>query len=275
MRLRILPLAMALALTVPALAAAETVYFKKAGETGIQSVSGRIVKENSRTVDVETEDGHVVSISRSKVFQIIRNEGAADEPVSFHSLKTSGSGATRMGLKGGMNIANMSVDPVELEDENSLTAFSVGAWWRIPLRGNFSVQPEALYSVKGDAQSGDGYSTSTQLAYIDVPVLARIGFLHGSPYQPSLYAGPLLAMNVSASAKVEGDGGDVALDVKDQVNTFDFGMVVGGGLDFEFGSHTYGVDVRYSKGLSNLAGEGANGTGHNDVLTVMGSIGFQ
>lgn len=270
---RILPLTLAVLLALPALASAETVFYKQPGKTGIQSVSGTIVKENDRVVELDTDDGRV-TLERSNVFQIIRNDKAAEQAASFHPAEGSPSAATRMGLKGGMSIANMSVDPVALEEEDSLTSFAVGAWWRIPLNRSVSIQPEALYAVKGDSQAGDGYTTKTKLGYIDVPVLARIGFMNGAPYQPSLYAGPLVAFNLSASAKVEGGGGDVALDVKDQVKPFEFGMVVGGGIDFEVGARTYGVDVRYTKGLSNMADEGANGTGHNDVLTFMGSIGL-
>jgi hypothetical protein len=84
-----------------------------------------------------------------------------------------------------------------------------------------------------------------------------------------------VAINVSANSKLEGQGSDIDVDVSDDVRTFDLGLVVGGGVDFEVRERTFGVDLRYTKGLSNVAGEGANGTARNDVLAVMGSIGFQ
>jgi hypothetical protein len=113
------------------------------------------------------------------------------------------------------------------------------------------------------------------MSYIDVPVLAKIGFLHGSAAQPSLFLGPSLAVNLSANSKLEGQGADIDVDVKDQVRALDVGLVVGGGVEIPVGKRTYGVELRYSKGLSNAAGEEANGTAHNDVIALMASIGLQ
>ena len=92
--------------------------------------------------------------------------------------------------------------------------------------------------------------------------------------QPSLVGGPALAINFSASAKLEGEGGDVEVDVKDQGATFDLGLVVGGGLDVAGGATSLGFDVRYSRGMLDV-GDGANGSAHNEVITVMGSVALR
>jgi hypothetical protein len=65
------------------------------------------------------------------------------------------------------------------------------------------------------------------------------------------------------------------LDVKDDVRALDVGVVVGGDLDFTVARRTYGVELRYTRGVSNAVGDGANGDAHNDVLAVMGSFGLQ
>jgi hypothetical protein len=178
------------------------------------------------------------------------------------------------GFKGGMNVSNLSVDPQDLEEGDSLRSYALGGWLGVPLNRRLAVQAEALYSVKGDSETVGGYTTSTRLAYIDVPVVARVGFLHDAAAQPSLFLGPLLAVNVSASSKLEGDGVDTEVDVKDDVRAFELGLVMGGGVDFAVGRRTVGVELRYSKGLSNIAGDGANGTARNDVLAILGSIGL-
>jgi hypothetical protein len=285
-----LSLAALIALAGPAVVQADTVYFSQRGVTGIQSITGTIVQETGGLLKITTESGRNVSIPMADVFQIIRDTpptaGPSDSDLARDTRSTAGhsdfvpvsSQSTtvyHVGIKGGMNISNLNVDPQELEDDNSLQSYAVGAWWGIPVNRRLTIQTEALYSVKGDAESAGGYTASTHMGYIDVPVLAKVGFLHSAPVQPSLFLGPSLAVNLSAKSKLQGNGSDADVDVKDQVRTFDFGLVVGGGVDFQVAERTFGVDLRYSKGLSNVVGEGANGSARNDVIAVMGSIGLQ
>lgn len=178
------------------------------------------------------------------------------------------------GFKGGLSTSNMRADPQELEDSGSLRGYAFGIWWGMPLWNRMTFQTEALFSMKGDSESAGGYTASTHLSYIDIPLLAKFGFLPDSPVRPSLFAGPSLGFNVSAHSGLEGEGGEVDMDVKDQVGTFDLGLVIGGGVDFGRGGRTYGVDVRYSKGLRDVA-ESENGSAHNEAIYVMGSIGLR
>lgn len=275
MSLRTLSLALLLALVSPAVVHADAVYFSQAGANGIQSVSGTIVKETSIVLEIVTADGRTVSIPRGNVYQIVRDASSSAGHSDVDPGTLFATGAGRLGVKGGMNISNMSVDPQSLEDENSLQSFALGIWWGFPVTRRLTIQPEALYSMKGDSESAGGYTSSTHLGYIDVPVLAKIGFMHGSTARPSLILGPLLAMNISASSKFEGDDSSIDVDVKDQIRPMEFGFVIGGGVEFPVGERVFGVELRYSKGLSNFADESANGSGRNDVLAIMGSIGVQ
>lgn len=275
MKLRPYVIAAVIAMAAPAIVQAETVFYSDG--SGIASVTGTIVKQNSDVVEVLTSDGKTVSIAGNDVYQIIREnkffeEGADLEPGNSHSRSTRND---HFGLKGGMNISNMSADPQELEDGDSLKSFAFGAWYGLPLNRRFTFQPEAFYSVKGDAETVDGFTSSTKVSYLDVPVLAKMGFMHGGSVQPSLFVGPSVALNLSAKSKFEGEGSDIEVDVKDQMNTFDVGLVVGGGVDIPVGRRNFGLELRYSKGLTNAAGDDANGDATNDVIAVLGSFGLQ
>jgi hypothetical protein len=266
----------------PAAVPADTVYFSGPGGNGIESISGTIVQETGSHVEIETADGEIVTIAKDNVFQITRDEKTTaehlvddDTPPSLRRSRSHSGRAHHFGVKGGMNFANMSVDPAELQDDDSLKSYAVGAWWGVPVNRRLTIRTEALYSVKGDAETADGYTTSTRMSYLDVPVLAKVGFLHDASARPSLFLGPLVALNLTANSKLEGDGGDLDMDVKDQVRTLDFGLVVGGGVDFTVGEHTYGLELRYARGLGNAVEDAANGTARNDVIAVMGSIGWQ
>ncbi len=275
MKLLTFPIAVLIAVTTSAVAMADSVYYSQPGANGIQSVSGTILQETASFLEIETVDGETVSIPMTSVFQIVRGDPASVPDTELTLARPRAARKYRLGIAGGMNFSNMSVDPVGLEEDDSLMSYAVGAWWGLPVNRRVTIQAAALYSVKGDSESDGGYTTSTRMSYIDVPVLAKIGFRHGSPARPSLFLGPSMAVNLSAKSSFEGAGTSTDVDVKEKVNALDLGVVVGGGVEFPIGTRTYGVDLRYSKGLSNVGGEGANGTAHNDVLAVMGSIAFQ
>src|SRR5688572_15193119 len=85
------------------------------------------------------------------------------------------------GIKGGVNIANQSVDPdAELD---SCTGLSAGGYVGIPVSQVFAVQPEGLFTMKGSSDD----SGSWKLNYIEVPVLARASFMHEASARPTLF----------------------------------------------------------------------------------------
>jgi hypothetical protein len=181
------------------------------------------------------------------------------------------------GFKGGMNISNLRADPQELEESGSLRGYAFGIWWGVPLSGlsrRLMIQTEAIFSMKGDSESASGYTASTHLSYFDLPILAKFDLLPDAPVLPSIFVGPSLGFNLTANSSLEGEDSEVEVDVKDQVGVFDLGLVVGGGLDFARGGRTFGVDLRYTRGMSDI-GNGANGSARNEAITLMGSIGLR
>jgi len=295
-----------LASTLPSVLHADTIYYRQANVSAIQSVSGTIVREANGLLEVATADGRTISILRSDVFQIVRGDAAkpAKEgqlaersreqttvPDGYENFSAASALANRStldeaplrsaasyhyGFKGGMNISNLRADPQELEESGSLRGYALGIWWGVPLSGisrRLMIQTEAIFSMKGDSESASGYTASTHLSYFDVPILAKFDLLPDAPILPSLFVGPSLGFNLTANSSLEGEDSEVEVDVKDQVGVFDLGIVFGGGLDFQRGGRTFGVDLRYTRGLSDI-GDGANGSAHNEAIAVMGSVGL-
>ncbi len=174
-------------------------------------------------------------------------------------------GPVEAGIKGGVNIANQSVDMTPEPSTEMRTGLAIGGYVGFPVLPNLQIQPEALFMMKG-AEYDDG-ATSAKLNYIEVPVLAKLGFMNQSPAHPSIFLGPSLAFN--ASSKQESDAGEI--DVKDNTNPVDLGVVVGAGLDFQ----NLGIDVRYTRGLTNANDvEGSDTEVTNSVISIMGSFRF-
>ena len=172
------------------------------------------------------------------------------------------------GVKAGYNMANVSTDPDS--DSDFRSGLALGGYLGVPINQQFSIQPEALFSMKG-SEAADG-SGSLKLNYIEIPVLAKATFLPQSKAHPMLFAGPSLAYNVTAKTAL----GDSEFDVKDNVSSFDMGLVFGGGLDYPLssGAKSIGIDIRYTMGLTNADDSGSGGEVKNNVLSIMGTLGF-
>jgi hypothetical protein len=278
-----LPMAILLVLAAPAAIQADTVYYHQSRASGIQKVSGTVVEETKRVVRIATEDGRTVSIPRADVFEIVRDaRSAAGREIEADSIGTDrGPGSplpartSHHGIKGGLCISNLTVEPRELQDDGSLRSYAAGLWWDRPLRGRMTLRTEALYAVKGDAESAGGYVASTRISSVDLSVLGKVGLMGGSRVRSSFFFGPSVAVILSAKSRLEGERSDVRIDVKDQLRSLDPGIVVGGGLDFTLRERTCGIEVRYSRGLSNVAGDSANGRARTSAFGILGEIGLQ
>jgi hypothetical protein len=154
---------------------------------------------------------------------------------------------------------------------------SLGGYVGIPVNRTFAVQPEALFTMKGDSEDAGGVSASTKLNYIEVPVLARAQFMHDASARPSIYAGPTVGFNISANVEADDGTGSIEADIKDNVNPIDFGVAFGGGVEIPFsnGKNSVGLDVRYTMGLNNINDtEGDDTDVKNSTIQIMGSVGL-
>ncbi len=158
------------------------------------------------------------------------------------------------GFKGGANIANLSVENGEELDE-SLTGMALGGFMTIPFSPMFAIQWEALYAQKGDEGEEGGIELEASLDYVEIPVLFVARFAPDASARPFIYAGPAVAFNVGAEAEASGtdpDTGDevsIEFELDDQIQAIDFGVAVGGGIEFPIGANALGIEVRYTHGL--------------------------
>ena len=176
-------------------------------------------------------------------------------------------GGVEAGVKGGVNIANQTSNPDDQAPADSRTGLALGGFVGIPVLPNLQIQPEALFMMKGGEDSDAGTTSTYKLNYVEVPVLAKLGFMNQSPAHPSLFVGPSIGFAASSKADVAG----ATVDLKDNTKPFDVGVVVGAGLDFQ----NVGVDVRYTRGVTNVNDTPDSSTDvTNSVISIMGSFRF-
>lgn len=182
---------------------------------------------------------------------------------------------TTLGVKGGINVANVStnIDISELVD--SRTGFVGGAFVTLGLGSLFAVQPELLYSQKGFKFDETGTAIQFGTNYIEIPVLLKAQFKLAM-LRPAVYAGPVAsfetgctvsALEISVNCDDEADFGDRKKN--------EWGAVFGANVDLLLGSITLILDGRYQLGLTNLADvPDGDDEVKSRVWQIMAGVGF-
>ena len=170
----------------------------------------------------------------------------------------------KLGAKGGVNFSNITNS-----DMDSKTGFHLGVLAEMFLNEQFSLQPEILYSTQGAELKADHLTTKYNLEYLSVPVMAKYYLADGF----NLQVGPQFSFLSKAEAKGEIEGlGSGTIDVKDNTESFDFGVNFGVGYAFAAGVF---VDARYNLGLSKINKESLSDVddGKNSVFQI--SLGYK
>jgi hypothetical protein len=144
-----------------------------------------------------------------------------------------------LGLEAGTNFSTLvGKDLSSVGNVNASRMGLVGGGYlALNFGPSFALRPEILYEQKGAAVSGT--TTTTELDYIEVPVLLKLGL--GTPvFNPNILLGPAFSWNTLA----KGPAGTIP-----NVNSSDVGLV--GGIEIDLDKFL--VSGRYELGLDNVA----------------------
>jgi len=183
---------------------------------------------------------------------------------------------TTLGVKGGINIANVDASVSDLPDViDSKTGFVGGAFVSFGLGSLFAIQPELLYSQKGFEASEGPLEAQLGTNYFEIPVLVKAQFKLAM-LRPAIYAGPVVSFETSCNLDIVG----VSVDCDDDEGFIDrkktdWGAVFGANVDLILGPVILLVDARYQLGLTNLADvEESDESVKNRVWQIMAGVGF-
>ena len=155
--------------------------------------------------------------------------------------------STKLGVKAGLNVANVSVEPQGFE-KGSRLGFHGGLLAHIHVSPAFGIQPEVLYSNQGFEDKSN--ASEWKLNYLNVPVMFQYMFDNGFRIQAGPQVGFLLDGKVADNY---GEGAD--LDISPDLKKVDASVGVGLGYLSYSG---LGIEGRYNHGLSNINAAGAN-----------------
>ena len=178
-----------------------------------------------------------------------------------------------LGLKAGVNIANVTIPEVSLVNIPNVQAnksFTVGAVAEFGIANGFAIQTEANYTKKGfiinegiplelaNIPLPVGVKVTTDLNYIEVPVLAKYNFGNGK-VGGYVTAGPTMSYAASgrfrtaANFIIDFNVVDQKFDFDDfNISKFDLGASIGAGGTVNLGTTKLFVDARYTHGFNKL-----------------------
>ncbi|MEO0334492.1 MAG: porin family protein, partial [Bacteroidota bacterium] len=167
---------------------------------------------------------------------------------------------SRFGIKGGVNLSNFYQE--SLGDQNLRAGFHAGIFTELALGESFSLQPELLFTTKGNRISyGEGDNLfddlitegedafvgdmETNLTYIELPILAKFTISEVI----NLHVGPYVAYLLDGSSDVDGSLGDRLDNLdRDGFNNWDYGLAAGIGVDLNLVT----IGFRYDLGLAGI-----------------------
>lgn len=150
------------------------------------------------------------------------------------------------GLKGGLNLANITSSDAEMKPSIYAGAF---AEWR--LGSVVAISPELIYSRQGSKDSFEGADLKLRLNYLNLPVMVKLYLTSNDAL--SLDLGPQFGYLLNAKDWVKVDGDSSSEDVKDWMNSVDVSF--GAGLTYNLGSKMF-VQGRYNIGLTEVFDDG-------------------
>ena len=192
---------------------------------------------------------------------------------TYSASNSSSTTGVRFGFRAGLNVADLKGDAVQsftslagYAPDGAISkqlrpGFYAGLYATLPIGPGFAIEPGITYAEKGAVLRGTlpfpaldflnaNVTGTARLAYIDVPVLAKVYLTPGF----YLYAGPQASFLVSGKARVDASVLGFSaykqdFDVSNQLRKVDFAAVAGLGYQFDNG---FGLSAGYDYGLTSL-----------------------
>jgi hypothetical protein len=138
----------------------------------------------------------------------------------------------------------------------SQTSWGGGAALGYDAGNGFILKSELMYLIKGAEGTSqiDGIPIHFELdiVYVEVPLLVAYRIDRGHRWSPKVFAGPYLGYKGSARIRYQALTGGPTFDEEDQtVESWDYGLTAGAGLEYLLGSERLSLELRGAQGLAN------------------------
>ncbi|MEP6781242.1 MAG: porin family protein [Gemmatimonadaceae bacterium] len=192
--------------------------------------------------------------------------------IALVAASTNLAHAQRIGITAGATFSNVKTSS-DLNLSNR-TGSTFGVSLQLPAGQTFTLQPELLFIQKGSKFSSSSINGNFRLDYVEIPLLLRYDISRGT-IGPHIYAGPSVGFNVGChvSGSLTSSATTSTDCTKDNFKpkSLDYGITVGGGVDFNLGGLAATGGARYGIGLADIRNDNSaafRDRVHNGVLSL-------
>ncbi len=156
----------------------------------------------------------------------------------------------KMGVQAGTNLAVQSPIGDYYSNEDIRAGLHAGIFGNLSLNESIYLQAEINYDQKGSKTS----NVTNKYDYISVPVLFNysLGKSWKTPLKFNLYAGPYAAFLTNAESKLSSNEISETLDMKDNTENSEFGVITGVGLRYPIKESNLLFNIRLGLGLNSF-----------------------
>ena len=152
------------------------------------------------------------------------------------------------GVKGGLNLANITGDDVD--DAKIKLGMTVGGFATYPLGDKLVIRPEVTFTQKGyrmeESEEGYDYKGTVKMNWLDIPILAVFEVAEGI----KAFVGPYFDLYLGGEFVVESDFGDFDESIEgEDVNSLGMGLIFGGAYGI---TESIDVETRVALGLTSM-----------------------
>ncbi|HTH57400.1 MAG TPA: porin family protein [Cyclobacteriaceae bacterium] len=185
---------------------------------------------------------------------------------SLLSLAANAQASVGIGIKGGLNFANVNATQSAGTTYNNRTGYHFGAYTLFKL-GKIGIQPEVLFSKQGTKYSYSTSNVDANFDYVNIPVILKLYTVAGI----NLQVGPQIGFLSGGDIKSTTSGVTTTQGAANFVKGSDISVALGAGWDLPFG---LSIDARYNLGVSNNNNvSGSSSNVKNQVIMV--SAGYR
>ncbi len=164
-----------------------------------------------------------------------------------------------LGVRAGMNLgqASFTPDPGSGVSKGFRTGIGGGLFADFGVSSSFFVDAEVLYTQGGVKFSLGSAEDNIKVDEVNIPISAKYKFpMEGSNVKPYVFGGGDIGFVMKAEEEQKNIPGqaDTTADIKDQIESVDYGLHFGAGVEFEVspGVNVF-LDGRYGLGLKDVA----------------------
>ncbi|MDD3161229.1 MAG: porin family protein [Bacteroidales bacterium] len=161
-----------------------------------------------------------------------------------------------LGTSHGVTLSSVTLNPKV--KQGMLKGYNGGIAMRYISEKNFGIQAELNYSMRGWEEAMEKtpqYAYARRMSYIELPFLTHMYF--GNKTRGFINAGPKIGYFLSEKETYNFDPTTALLSIKEQYGKkteqkFDYGLCIGGGVEFGTGIGHFGLEGRYYLGLGDF-----------------------